>query len=125
MQGQYLCFPLQIKEQNTTGELYFFKPRKQKGMKEQGLYVVLALNMPALNKVEVHLVEKSEQVSLRIKVENEVIKKQLEQYEEVLLESLKSSDSPIERVVVELFKEKKQRPEKDTSEMLCHLDFKI
>ena len=36
--------------------------------------MVLALTMPALNKVEVHLVEKSEQVNLKIKVENEAKK---------------------------------------------------
>lgn len=125
MQGQYVCFPLQIKEQNTTGELYFFKPKKQKGMKEQGLYVVLALNMPALNKVEVHLVERFDHIHLKIKVENEVIKDQLKLYEDTLLESMKSSDVPIESVVVELFSEKKQSLEKGIPDTLCHLDIKV
>ena len=124
MQGQYLCFPLQLKEHQITGELYFFKPKKQKVVQKQGMYIVLALSMPALNKIEVHLVEKSEQISLRIKVENEAIKKQLKQYEHVLLETMESSDIPIERVTVELLSEKKQKSD-DTLEALCHLDFKI
>lgn len=124
MQGQYLCFPLQLKEHQITGELYFFKPKKQNAVQKQGMYIVLALSMPALNKIEVHLVEKSEQISLRIRVENEAIKKQLEQYEHVLLETMESSDIPIERMIVELLSEKKQRSD-DTLEALCHLDFKI
>lgn len=125
MQGQYWCFPFQVKEHHTTGELYFFKSNKQKARQEQGLYVVLALTMPALNKVEVHLVEKSEQFNLKIKVENEAIKKQLEQYENVLLETMKSSGTPIEKIVVELLSEKRQNLAQDTSAMLCHLDLKI
>ena len=124
MQGQYFCFPLQLQEHQITGELYFLKSKKQKAVQEQGVYIVLALNMPALNKIEVHLVEKSEQISLRIKVENEAIKKQLKQYEHVLLETMESSDIPIERVTVELLSEKKQKSD-DTLEALCHLDFKI
>lgn len=124
MQGQYFCFPLQLKEHQITGELYFFKPKKQKVVQERGMYIVLALNMPALNKIEIHLVEKSEQISLRIKVENEAIKEQLEQYEHVLLETMESSDIPIEKVAVELLSEKKQISD-DTLEGLYHLDFKV
>lgn len=124
-QGQYFCFPLQLKEQNTTGELYFFKPKKQKGQQGQGMYIVLALNMPTLNKVEVHLIEKSEKVNLKIKVENEAIKKQLEQYENVLLEEMKSAEMPMEKIVIELLTEKKESLLKDESSALCHLDFKV
>ena len=125
MHGQYICFPLQLKEHHTMGELYFFKPKKWKTGQVQGLYIVLALNMPALNKVEVHLVEKSGQVNLKIKVENEIIKKQLMEYEHVFLESMKSSKVPVEKIVVELFDEKKQNSDNHMSPMLCHLDFKV
>ena len=124
-QGHYFCFPLQLKEQNTTGELYFFKPKKKKGQQGQGMYIVLALNMPTLNKVEVHLIEKSEKVSLKIKVENEAIKKQLEQYENVLLEEMKSAEMPMEKIVIELLTEKKESLLKEESSVLCHLDFKV
>lgn len=125
MHGQYICFPLQLKEHHTMGELYFFKPKKWKTGQVQGLYVVLALNMPALNKVEVHLAEKSGQVNLKIKVENEIIKKQLMEYENVFLETMKSSKVPIEKIVFELFDEKKQKSDNHISPMLCHLDFKV
>ena len=125
MHGQYICFPLQLKEHHTMGELYFFKPKKWKTGQVQGLYIVLALNMPALNKVEVHLVEKSGQVNLKIKVENEIIKKQLMEYENVFLETMKSSKVPIEKIVFELFDEKKQKSDNHISPMLCHLDFKV
>lgn len=124
MQGQYFYFPLQLKENQTTGELYFFKPKKQKAMQEAGMYVVLALNMPALNKIEVHLVEKSDQISLRIKVENETIKEQMEQYEHILLEAMEVSNIPIERVAIELLSDKEENSD-TASKMLCHLDFKI
>ena len=125
MHGQYICFPLQLKEHHTMGELYFFKPKKWKTGQVQGLYIVLALNMPALNKVEVHLVEKSGQVNSKIKVENEIIKKQLMEYENVFLETMKSSKVPVEKIVVELFDEKKQKSDNHISPMLCHLDFKV
>lgn len=124
-QGHYFCFPLQLKEQNTTGELYFFKPKKKKGQQGQGMYIVLALNMPTLNKIEVHLIEQSEKINLKIKVENEAIKKQLEQYENVLLEEMKSAEMPMEKIVIELLTEKKASLLKEESSVLCHLDFKV
>ena len=78
-QGQYYCFPLQIKEHQTSGELYFFKPKKQKksGQNGQGMYIVLALDMPSLKHIEVHLEEKKEQLELKIKVANTQILKQI------------------------------------------------
>lgn len=124
-QGHYFCFPLQLKEQDTTGELYFFKPKKQRGQQGQGMYIVLALNMPTLSKVEVHLIEKAERVDLKIKVENEAVKKHIEQYEDVLLEEMKSAEMPMEKIVVELLNEKKPSLLKDESSVLCHLDFKV
>lgn len=124
MHGQYFYFPLQLKENQTTGELYFFKPKKQKMMQESGMYVVLALNMPALNKIEVHLVEKSDQISLRIKVENETIKEQMEQYEPILLETMEVANISIAKLAIELLSDKEEKLD-ITSTMLCHLDFKI
>ena len=67
----------------------------------------------------------AENVHNQTKTLNEIIKKQLMEYEHVFLESMKSSKVPVEKIVVELFDEKKQNSDNHMSPMLCHLDFKV
>lgn len=124
MQGQYYCFPLQLKEQQITGEFYFFKPKKNKLQQESGLYIVLALNMPALHKIEVHLMEKSNEMTLKIKVENEGIKKQLQEHESVLLERMDEGVILLKKIEIELLNEKQPKLELLYNE-LHGLDLKI
>lgn len=103
-QGQYYCFPMYINEKQTTGELYFFKPKKnKKGQANQsGMYIVLALNMPSLNQVEVHLIEKNDALQLKIKVAEENIKRQMNYHLEKLKKSMDETMMPIKNIEIGL-----------------------
>lgn len=124
MQGHYFYFPLQIKEHQVSGELYFFKPKKHKMGQKSGICIVLALNMPTLHKIEIHLLEKSHEVTLKIKVENETIKEQLEQYKSVLLEMMDAEPILLKEVEIEILNEKHPKVETLTNE-LHSLDLKV
>lgn len=127
MQGQYYCFPLQIKDQQTSGELYFFKPKKQKksDKNEQGMYIVLALEMPSLKHIEVHLVEKKEQLELKIKVANETILKQMKANDGKLRGLIDETMMPIGEIKIELTKEPIQKKLSKSRETLGRMDFRI
>lgn len=79
-EAQYFCFPMQIKGKEAEGELYFFKPKKKKKDGSSDMYIVLALNMPYLNKIEVHLKENGNKVDLRLRVKEKEIKALIEQH---------------------------------------------
>ncbi len=128
MEGQYFCFPLRLKNQETSGELYFFRPKKNKNQQGQGMYIVLALDMPALKKIEVHLVEKAQQIRLKLKVENEAIKEQFALAKEELMKKLNDNESMIEQIEIEILSHmKKGGREVNTEEpsSLSRLDFKV
>ena len=126
-QGQYYCFPLQIKEHQTSGELYFFKPKKQKksGQNGQGMYIVLALDMPSLKHIEVHLEEKKEQLELKIKVANTQILKQIEAHKEKLNVLMDETMMPIGDIKIEVIKESIVKKVPQSKETLSRMDFRI
>lgn len=124
IQGEYFYFPLEFKEQHITGELYFFRPKKNKKQQEYSICVVLALSMPALHKIEVHLIGKSDGMTLKIKVENESIKEQLAQHETLFLQRMEEGQIPLKKVEIELLNEKDLKFKKISNERYG-LDLKI
>lgn len=127
MQGQYFCFPLQIKEQEASGAFYFFKPKKNKkgASNDQGMYIVLALDMPALKHIEVHLVENHNQLDLKIKVVNEEILKQMKKHEEQLKSLMVDSVVPIGDIHIQLLSKPMQKEAVTTTRLYNRLDFRV
>lgn len=126
-QGQYYCFPLQINEQQASGELYFFKPKKAKkeSKNEQGMYIVLALDMPSLKHIEIHLVEKTEELELKIKVENDEILRQMERNEHQLRALMNETMMPIGGIKMERIETNIDKKSPKRTEVLSRLDFRI
>lgn len=126
-QGEYYCFPLQVQGHETSGELYFFKPKKnKKGTSSQkGMYIVLALEMPSLKHIEVHLMEEKEQLNLKIKVTNEAILKQMESHASDLNELMKETMMPIGEIHFECLKETIGQKIKNHKQNMGRLDFRI
>ena len=92
------------------------------------MYIVLALDMSALKKIEVHLVEKAQQIRLKLKVENEAIKEQFTLAKEELMKKLNDNESMIEQIEIEILSHmKKGGREVNTEEpsSLSRLDFKV
>lgn len=126
-QGEYYCFPLQVGEHETSGELYFFKPKKNKkgAHNEKGMYVVLALDMPSLKHIEVHLIEDKEALNLKLKVANDRILKQMESHRDQLDELMKDGLMPIGKVEFECLKEPISQKVKAHQKEMGRLDFRI
>ena len=92
LEAQYYCFPVVINQEERPAELYFFKPKKKNKNQEAPLYIVLALDMPNIHKIEVHLKIQELSLNIGIKVADESLeayfknnvewlKKALKQYE--------------------------------------------
>ena len=108
-EAQYFCFPMQINGKEAEGELYFFKPKKKKKDGSSGMYIVLALNMPHLNKVEVHLKENVNKVDLRLRVKEKGIKELVEQHSRQLHELLEDTAFELGSMSCELIEETKEQ----------------
>lgn len=126
-QGEYYCFPLQVGEHETSGELYFFKPKKNKKgtHNEKEMYVVLALDMPSLKHIEVHLIEDREALNLKLKVANDRILKQMESHRGQLDELMKDGLMPIGKIEFECLKEPISQKVKAHQKEMGRLDFRI
>ena len=126
-QGEYYCFPLQVGEHETSGELYFFKPKKSKkgAGSQKGMYIVLALDMPSLKHIEVHLIEDKKQLNLKLKVANDEILKQMESHQKQLDELMKDGMMPIGKIQFECLKETISQKVKAYEKEIGRLDFRI
>ncbi len=127
-QGQYYYFPLQIKEHQTSGELYYFKPNKKnkKGQQDsRGMYIVLALDMPSIKHIEIHLVEQKDQLGLKIKVANDEILKQIQAHEAQLRKLMDDTMMPIGEISVERLQTSREEKNSKKEARLSRLDFRI
>lgn len=122
IEAQYFCFPMVFNNQESTGELYFFKPKKKQGNSDERMYIVMALNMPFLRKVEVHIEQIKDAVNMTLKVETQTMKEQIESSLEQLSEELGSSGYHLNQLQVKLLKD--NRPKEEIYTGLYHMDLK-
>ena len=127
MQGQYYCFPLQINDQQTTGELYFFKPKKNKkgNQASNGMYIILALDMPSLKHIEIHLKEEKDELGLRIKVTNDEILKHMQNHKKELRTLMEDTIVPIGEIHLECLQQTATEKISKKEDGLNRLDFRI
>lgn len=122
VEAQYFYFPLILNEQQGAGELYFFKPKKKQGSMNERMYIVMALNMPSLRKVEVHIEQIQNAVNMTLKVEMQSMKKQIEDSLDELSEEISRSGYELNQLHVALLRDTKIQEEIDTG--LYHMDLK-
>ena len=125
MEAQYFCFPMQVKGKNAEGELYFFKPKKNKKHAENGMYIVLALTMPHLNKIEVHVKEQGEKVNLRLKVKEPMIKALIESHQSDLKKLMDETAFTLDNMSCELMEDGEKTPTFSKIQSMTRLDTKI
>jgi hypothetical protein len=80
LQAEYFMFPMFSENKQMQGEMYFFKPKKVKKADKSNLYIVLALSLPNLNNIEIHINKQGKDILFHINIENEEIQKQISQY---------------------------------------------
>ena len=122
IEGQYFCFPMVIKEEQRTGELYFFKPKKNTKSIDEKLYIVLALDMPNLNKIEVHIIQLKDNIDLLIKVKSEGVQNYLSDKKKELLSVINQNGFTIRNIEVKLLDTKDSKKYDEVN--LYHLDIK-
>ena len=122
--GAYYLVPMEEKQKNA-GEVYFFKPKKH-GKKQEGtFYIVIALQMPALSEVQVHIRKLKQQLSIEIKVKDEAVRDFIDQYKKQVEEGITACGYTIGKVEIKLLNEKKEEVLADQMDAFYHMDLKV
>lgn len=126
VQGEYYFFPLSLPQGEGKGELYFFKPKKRENGNGKELYVVLALELPQLKNIEIHMRREDEALLLHLKVKEEKALKLIETHLKDLKCLMGQTRFKVDEITVSLIKQKGTEsvlyPQQST---LSHMDFKI
>lgn len=128
IQAEYFIFPMLNREQQTQGEIYFFKPKKTTAKNQNNLYVVLALNFPSINDIEIHIHKQDKKIRMTINVTQEEIQKHISQYMPRLYEQIKNLGfqfSQIEWGLINQNKEKVMNSKSDADHLFNHMDLKV
>lgn len=126
MQGEYYFFPIHLPQGEGKGELYFFKPKKKSPEEKQHLYIVLALDLPKLKNIEVHIRQEKEELFLHFKVKEEEILKLVQDHLQQLKKLMRTTRFNLDEIEVSLIETKKLN-DKLVEEIphLSQMDFKI
>lgn len=82
-EGHHFIFPMTYHDQVVQGELYFFKAQKYKKNKKDNtdnIYIVLALDMPHIEHIEIHINKQGKDIYLTFNVIDEEVKKHINKY---------------------------------------------
>lgn len=128
MQADYFIFPILTENKQMQGEMYFFKSKKTTKKDRDNMYIVLALSLPYLNNIEIHINKQEKNISLIINVEKEDVQKHISQYMPKLNEQIQGlgfSVSSITWGIVGADHLKNFSKEDYLVNQLNHMDFKI
>jgi hypothetical protein len=128
VEAEYFIFPLVHDNKQSQAELYFFKPKRTAKKNKTAMYIVLALSLPSINNIEIHINKQEKDIMLTINVEEEAVKKHIVQYIPKLNEQINGLGFTVNKVTCGLFKESSQKefPQQDYSQyQLNHMDFKV
>lgn len=107
-QGQMYLMPFNYQERTQDVTLYLFKPKKKHPKAQKELYVVIALDMPALEHIEIHLHQIEKELMLGIQVQDAHIQKYLKQHILQLSASLEQLGYTLKQVDVAIKQDTQQ-----------------
>ncbi|OON96283.1 MAG: hypothetical protein ATN36_05850 [Epulopiscium sp. Nele67-Bin005] len=125
--GQYYMISPMLHENIKKGEIHFFDPQKNPRSKQEGgLYIVVALDMGALEHIQLHIHKNSKDLSIQFLVEAPEIRNFIQGHMPKLLDGIKSLDYSVSSIHVDVAKEALQ-VEKTVAKTLQSdgFDFKI
>lgn len=126
MQGEYYFFPLNLPHGKGEGELYFFKPKKRGNGDQDHLYIVLALELPKLKNIEIHMRQEHKSLLLHFKVKEEPMRQLLEAHVKALKKVMGQTKFNLDEIEFSLLEDKKVQTFATLEEnMLSHMDFRI
>lgn len=77
-EGHYYTFPFMSELGEAKGKVYFYKPHKQKSKLDKSLYTVIALDMPTIKKVEIHIYQVQKTLKIGFYVDEESVRTLIE-----------------------------------------------
>nr|WP_307989478.1 flagellar hook-length control protein FliK [uncultured Niameybacter sp.] len=77
-EGNYYTFPFMSELGEAKGKVYFYKPYKQKSKLDKSLYTVIALDMPTLKEVEIHIYQVQKALKIGFYVDKEEVRRLIE-----------------------------------------------
>lgn len=122
--GAYYLVPMETKQKDA-GEVYFFKPKKHGKKQEDTFYIVVALQMPALSEVQVHIRKVKQQLSVEIKVKDASIRDFIDEYKEQVTAFIEACGYQAGQVKVSLLNEKQEESTLSQMDAFYHMDLKV
>lgn len=89
-EGHYYTFPFMSKLGEAHGKVYFYKPHKSKTKKDKSLYTVIALDMPQLKQVEIHIYQVEKSLKIGFYIDELEVRKVIERKAYRLVEPLQA-----------------------------------
>ena len=129
-EGHHFIFPMTYHNQVLQGELYFLKPQKyRKNTKESidNIYIVLALDMPHIEHIEIHINKKDKEIYLTFNVINEDVRNHITKYTEQIENEISTLGYNIKSVLWGYLNsdDEKELPFKESAyETISHMDIK-
>lgn len=71
--GNYFLYPIELKQHKGELEVYFFKPKKQSKGNKKNFYAVIALDMPHIQHIDIHIHQVEQSINLTLDVADEWI----------------------------------------------------
>ncbi|MGL4344125.1 MAG: hypothetical protein ACRCTE_02930 [Cellulosilyticaceae bacterium] len=127
-EGEMLLLPFHYKEQVKDVEVYMFKPKKSKSMKKRELYVVVALDMPMLEHLEIHVHQLEKGLTLEVQVAHQKLQKYLAKHMLSLVSQLGELGYDVMSSNVSIKSENLAtviKPEVEQKQILKGFDYKI
>lgn len=130
IQADYFFFPFLKNNKEHQGEMYFFKPKKKDKNNKENMYIVLALEMPTLKYIEIHIRKQEKQLYLLIKTANKQINDCIQEHIASLQTQIYEMGYILEQVscieTTESLKDTMQHSSlAELIEPLHHMDYKI
>ena len=126
--AEYFAFPMLQNDKLRQAELYFFKPKKGAKKSKENMYIVVALSLPHIQDIEIHINKQEKNVLLNINVENETVQKYLSQSMPRLNEAIESLGFILSKVSWGLINREGKKDflsQEEANYSFSHMDFKI
>ena len=130
-EGHHFIFPAFYHDQVVKGELYFLKTQKYKksvGQNKENLYIVLALDMPRIEHIEIHMNKQGKEIFLTFHVMSEDVKKHMMKFTDQIEKAISSLGYQLKSILWGLLNNKEDEKQpfftENIYEPLSHMDIK-
>ncbi|OON99609.1 MAG: hypothetical protein ATN35_11750 [Epulopiscium sp. Nele67-Bin004] len=124
--GQFNLLSPMLHHQLENGSVHFFEPKGSNGKNDQGLYIVIALDMVALEHIQLHIHKVDKDLNIHLFVENKEIQSYLQPHLTQLIKIADEEGYKISGISIDT-NNKEETPSINLQAManISNFDFKI